>query len=182
VYAFVRTGRVRRALACKGASSPGRSILGKPSAQDVNWRGITQKRGVMLYMVGADTAKHLLYNRLNGDADKPGDERKVHFSNQLESGYYDQLVSETFNPRKNRWEIKKGKRNEALDTWVLALAASHHPELYLHKWKAGDWDRRAAMLEPVVVEEGAAPVPIRPAAQPAARPLARRIGRIGGFQ
>jgi phage terminase large subunit GpA-like protein len=148
VYAFVRSNRVRRALACKGASTPGKAILGKPSAQDVNWRGVTQKRGVMLYLIGADTAKHLLYNRLTGDAEKPAEDRQVHFSNQLDSGYYDQLVSETFNPRKNRWEIKKGKRNEALDTWVLALAASHHPELYLHKWKAGDWDRRAAMVEP----------------------------------
>jgi phage terminase large subunit GpA-like protein len=49
------------------------------------------------------------------------------------------------NPRKNRWEIKKGKRNEPMDTWVLSVAASHHPELYLHKWKARDWERRAAM-------------------------------------
>ncbi len=154
VYAFVRSKKVRRPLACKGASTPGRIILGKPSAQDVNWRGVTLKKGVMLFMIGSDTAKHLLYNRLNGDADKPADERKVHFSNQLESGYYDGLVSETFNPRKNRWEIKKGKRNEPLDTWVLGIAASHHPELYLHKWKAGEWDKRAAMLEPNVVEEG----------------------------
>lgn len=154
VYAFVRAGRVRRAMACKGASTPGKAILGKPTAQDVNWRGVTQKRGVMLYLIGSDTAKHLLYNRLAGDAEKPAEERQVRFSNQLDSAYYDQLVSETFNPRKNRWELKKGKRNEALDTWVLALAASHHPELYVHKWKASDWDRRAAMLEGTKPEEG----------------------------
>lgn len=152
VYAFVRANKVRRPLACKGASTPGRVILGKPSAQDVNWRGVTVKKGVMLYLIGTDTAKHQLYNRLHDDAGKDPFERKVHFSSQLDSGYYDQLVSETFNPRKNRWELKKGKRNEALDTWVLSIAASHHPELYLHKWKAADWDRRAAMLEPNVVE------------------------------
>jgi phage terminase large subunit GpA-like protein len=157
VYAFVRSGRVRRPLACKGASTPGRTILGKPSMQDVNWRGQSVKKGVMLYLIGADTAKHLLYNRLSVDTDKPGDERKVHFSNQLDNAYYEGLVSETFNPRKNRWEIKKGKRNEPLDTWCLAVAASHHPELYLHKWKAADWDRRAAMLEPDVVQVGADP-------------------------
>lgn len=169
VYAFVRSNKVRRAIACKGASTPGRIILGKPTMQDVNWRGVSLKKGVNLYLVGADTAKHLLYNRLHDDAEKPADERKVHFSNQLESTYYDQLVSETFNPRKNRWEIKKGKRNEALDTWCLSIAASHHPELYLHKWKAADWDRRAQMLEPVVVEEGT-PVATTPAAQPAPTP------------
>ena len=72
----------------------------------------------------------------------------MHFSQQLEPWFYDGLVSETFNPRKNRWELKKGKRNEPLDTWNYANAASHHPELYLHKWKAADWKRRAAMVEP----------------------------------
>lgn len=182
VYAFVRSRKVRRAIACKGASTPGRAILGKPTMQDVNWRGVSQKKGVNLYLVGADTAKHLLYNLLNDDADKPSDERHIHFSSQLDQSYYEGLVSETFNPRKNRWEIKKGKRNEPLDTWVLSIAASHHPELYLHKWKAADWDRRAAMLEPAgaahardQVESEAQPVQT-PAPQ---RPRMRRIGRIG---
>lgn len=148
VYDFVRSGRIRRAMATKGASTPGRSILGKPSHQDVKRNGQTTRRGVALYLIGADTAKHLLYNRLNGDDDRPPHERKVRFSQQLEAHFYDQLVAETFNPRKNRWEVKKGKRNEALDTWILALAASHHPELYLHKWRKSDWDRRRLMLEP----------------------------------
>lgn len=177
VYAFVRSGRVRRCLALKGASSPGRAILGKPSQQDVTWRGKTARKGVLLYSVGADTAKHLLYARLNGDADKDPADRKVRFSQQLESHYYDQLVAETFNPRRNRWEIKKGKRNEALDTWVYALAASHHPELYLHKWKAADWERRRQMLEPDSAEEEKVSPP--DTAPPAPRQIARRVGRIG---
>lgn len=179
VYAFVRGKKVRRAIACKGASTPGRPILCKPSLQDVNWRGVTQKKGVALYLVGSDTAKHLIYNRLNGDADKPPEERAMHFSSQLESGYYDQLVSEAFNPRKNRWELKKGKRNEALDCKVLAIAASHHPELYLHKWKASDWDRRAAMLEPEAAPD-TRPTDAQAVQTPAPqRPRMRRIGRIG---
>ena len=154
VYAFVRSRRVRRCIAIKGANTPGRHILGKPSAQDVNWKGQTYKKGVMLYTVGTDTAKHLLYARLAGDAEKDPAARKVHFSAQLDASYYDQLVSETFNPRTNKWEKKKGKRNEALDTWVYSIAASHHPELYLHKWKAADWARREAMLEPVAHDPG----------------------------
>ena len=152
VYAFVRASSgfgLARVIATKGASTYGRAILGKPSLQDVNWRGQTMKKGVALYTVGADTAKHLLYNRLNSDKDKDPSERKVHFSSGLEPEYYDQIVSETFNPRKNRWELKKGKRNEGLDTWILGIAASHHPELYLHKWKKSDWDRREAMVQPV---------------------------------
>lgn len=157
VYQFVRSKRVRRCIAIKGANTPSRPILCKPTAQDVTWRGATHKKGVNLYTVGTDTAKHLLYARLNGDAEKEPAERKVHFSQQLDNAYYEGLVSETFNPRKNRWEKKKGKRNEPLDTWVYAIAASHHPELYLHKWKAADWRRREIMLEPGEYERVADP-------------------------
>jgi phage terminase large subunit GpA-like protein len=152
VYAFVRMAAsigIPRCIAIKGASTTGRAILGKPSLQDVNWRGQTMKRGVALYTVGTDTAKHLIYNRINGDNDKDPGDRLMHFSTELESSYYEGLVSETFNPRKNRWELKKGKRNEQLDTMVYAIAASHHPEIYLHKWKKADWDRREAMIQPV---------------------------------
>jgi phage terminase large subunit GpA-like protein len=154
-YVFVRSGRVRRAIAVKGANTPGRPILGRPSQQDVTWRGRTAKKGVLLYPVGTDTAKHLIYARLNGDIDKDPASRKVHFSHELEFWYYDQLVAETFNPRRNRWEIKKGKRNEALDTFVYALAAAHHPELYVHKWRQADWARRRAALEPTPSETAA---------------------------
>lgn len=167
IYQFVREAAsygLRRVMACKGASTYGRAILGKPSLQDVNHRGRVVKKGVALYMVGADTAKHLLYGRLNGDVDKDPSERKVRFSTELPPEYFEGLVSETFNPQKNRWELKKGKRNEVLDTWVLSIAASHHPELYLHKWKKSDWERRAAMLEPVTEQpsEQAPEAPIKP--------------------
>lgn len=153
VYAYVRRSKARRAIAVKGASTTGRVILGKPSHQDVNWRGQTIKKGVALYTVGTDTAKHWIYARLNGDADKDPGARQVHFSTELEPQFFDQQVSETFNPRKNRWELKKGKRNEVLDTHVYAIAASHHPELYLHKWRQKDWQKRQQMVEPEAFEE-----------------------------
>ncbi len=166
VYGFSRRAAadfgVSRVIACKGASTYGRAILGKPSLQDVNWRGQTIKKGVALYVIGSDTAKHLLYNRLNGDNEKDPGERLVHFSTGLDDSYYDGLVSETYNPRKNRWELKKGKRNEQLDTWVLSIAASHHPEVYLHKWKKSDWERREAMIEPQNVEDADATVVQQP--------------------
>lgn len=181
VYQFVRSNRVRRAIAIKGASQPGRIILGKPSAQDVNWKGQTIKRGVAVYTIGTDTAKHLLYGLLHQDAERDPADRRVHFSTALDSAWFDQLVSETYNPRKNRWEIKKGKRNEVLDTWVYAEAASHHPELYLHKWRVSDWDRRAAMLEP---EDPATDTPATPLEKPEPTPAARPAfiaRRPGGF-
>jgi phage terminase large subunit GpA-like protein len=169
----VRRAKARRVIAGKGASTPGRVILGKPSHQDVNWRGQTIKKGVALYTVGADTGKHLLYNLINGDNDRDPGERKLHFSQQLEPGFYDGLVSETYNPRKNRWELKKGKRNEPLDTWNYANAASHHPELYLHKWKPADWKRRAAMVEPENQQQSrSTPTPRKKPTPPSNNPYA----------
>lgn len=184
VYAFVRSQRVRRCIAIKGANQSGRTILGKPSHQDVNWKGQTIKKGVALYTVGTDTAKHLIYARLNGDADKDPAERKMHFSTELEPQYFDGLVSETYNPRKNRWEIKKGKRNEPLDTRVYAIAASHHPEIYLHKWRQSDWTKRAAMIEPDAKQD-AAPAPDKNEDKPSVKtkhhiPQKRRPGGFAG--
>lgn len=156
VYEFVREAPslgLIRVIATKGASTYGRAILGKPSLQDVNWKGQTIKKGVALYLVGADTAKHLLYGRLNGDSDKDTESRKVRFSDYLDDNYFEGIVSEVYNPRKNAWELKKGKRNEPLDTWILAIAASHHPEIYVHKWKKSDWEKRSAMIEPQQVAE-----------------------------
>ncbi len=186
VYQYVRRRKLRHAMAIKGASTPGRLILGRPSAQDVTWKGTTYKKGVHLYLVGSDTAKHLLYARLLGDADKPSEERKVHFSDELPSEYYEQLVAETFNPIKNQWVKKKAKRNETLDTYVYALAASHHPELYLHKRSAAWWAARAAMLEPATVEAcaEAAPEPAAvatPTPAPTARKPAAPRRHPGGF-
>lgn len=151
VYRFVRNSPslgLVRVMAVKGASTAGRPILGRPSYQDVDWRGERIKKGVALYLIGTDTAKHLLYNRLQGDADKDAQNRLEHFSQELPTEYFDGLVAETFNPRKNKFELKKGKRNEPLDCDVYAVAASHHPELHLHKWRAADWDKRMAMLAP----------------------------------
>jgi phage terminase large subunit GpA-like protein len=175
VYAYVRRARAKRVIAVKGASQPGRIILGRPSHQDVNHRGKTIRRGVALYTVGTDTAKHLIYARLNNDADKDPSERRVHFSSHLEPAFFDQQVAETYNPRRNRWELKKGKRNEVLDTHVYAIAASHHPELYLHKWKAKDWQKRADMLGVKVK------LPPTPPPDPAAAIVQPRRPRPGGF-
>lgn len=166
VYAFVRSRRAPRAIALKGANVPGRPILGKPSWQDVTWKGVTERKGVALYTVGTDTAKHLLYARLDGDAERAGPERLVRFPQDLDPGWFDGFVSEAFDPRKNRWTLKKGKRNEPLDCWNYALAAAHHPELFLHRWRASDWRRLAALMEPAAKDQ--APPPRDPAAPPPA--------------
>ena len=55
-------------------------------------------------------------------------------------------MSETYNPAKNRFDTRRGARNEPLDTWVYAYAAAHHPELRLHRRTRADWDAAAKRL------------------------------------
>ncbi len=147
VKAYVRKRLVRRLMAIHGAVSNNAPVLGKGKLQDVNWRGQYDKRGVHIHQVGTVGIKHLLYSRLSTDADKPPEARHIRFSDQLPPEYFGGLVSETYNPAKNRFDKRRGApRNEPLDTWVYGYAATHHPELRLHRATKADWDLREARL------------------------------------
>lgn len=144
---FVRKKMVRRAIAIFGAVPNNAPVLSKGKLVDVNWKGQLDKRGVMIYHVGTVAIKHLLYSRLSTDTEKTADARMVHMSEDLPSEYFSGLVSETYNPAKNRFEKRRGAaRNEPLDTWVYAYAATHHRELRLHRHTKADWDSREARL------------------------------------
>jgi len=147
VKAYVRDKRIKRPMAIFGAVQNNAVVLGKPKAADVNWRGQIDKRGVFTYQVGTVNVKHWLYGRLSTDAEKPEEERLTHFSDQLAPEYFAGLVSETYNPAKNRFEKRRGARNEPLDTWGYAYAAAHHPELRLHRRTNPEWDAMAARLQ-----------------------------------
>lgn len=177
VKAFVRSGRVRRPMAIFGAVANNAPVLGKPKAADVTWRGQTDKRGVYTYQVGTVNVKHWLYGRLSTDADKAPEDRNTHFSDQLPPEYFAGLVSETYNPAKNRFEKRRGARNEPLDTWGYAYAAAHHPELRLHRLTRSDWDTIAQRMKARIAQTGTAdqaPQELAPraAAQAAAQPPA----------
>jgi len=155
VYAFVRSRCVPRLMAIKGSSIPNKPVLApRPTAQDVNRRGKIIKRGVQLWMVGSDSGKHVLFNRMNGDGGVVQSERKLHFPAGLEDDYYKQLLAEVFDPEKNKWVKRRGRRNEGTDTWVYGLAASQHPELRVQAMRKRDWDRLEQMLEPKDVDGG----------------------------
>ena len=155
VKAYVRRKLVRRLMAGFGAVANNAAPLGKGKLVDVNWRGQMDKRGVHIHQVGTVAIKHLLYSWLSSDADKDPGDRRIRFSDQLPPEYFGGLVSETYNPAKNRFEKRRGgPRNEPLDTWGYAYAATHHPELRLHRYTKADWDRREALLLGTV---GAAP-------------------------
>jgi phage terminase large subunit GpA-like protein len=144
---FCRQRRIRRAMCIFGAKPANAPILGRPKLEDVNYKGKLDKKGVHIYQVGTVSAKHYLYQRLAADAEKPIEQRLVHLSEDLDDFYIDGLVSETYNPRKNRFEKNRGGiRNEPLDTWVYGYAATYHQDLRLHRATGADWDARERRL------------------------------------
>lgn len=160
---YVRKKLARRGMVIFGAVPNNAPVLSKGKLQDVNWRGQLDKRGVMIYHVGTVAVKHLLYSRLSTDAEKQTEARLVHFSDELPAEYFTGLVSETYNPAKNRFEKKRGgARNEPLDTWGYAYAAAHHPELRLHRHTKADWDAREARLGLASRETSSSPAPSPP--------------------
>jgi len=141
---FVRRRLIRRPMVIFGAIPNNAPVLSRPKAQDVNWRGQYNKRGVMIQHVGTVAIKSALFGRMGTDGDKPQDARLLHFTEDLPREYFTGIVSETFNPRTNRFEKKRGARNEPLDTLVYAYAAAHHHELRLHLHTAAKWDELLA--------------------------------------
>lgn len=197
VYNFVRSNAVRRLMAVKGSNTPSKPILSpRPQAQDVNWKGKVIKGGVKLWMVGTDTAKHALVARLLGDNQllesaeegAPPATLKIRFAHELPDDYYAQLTSEVFDPERNKWVKRRGRRNEALDTWVYAAAAAQHPEIRVHAMRANDWKRLEQLLEPESEEQKAAPAETAPPAEqpknepPRNPPRPRRAGFVNRWR
>ena len=148
-YNYCRLRERRRVFAVKGADRPGQPVKGKPSAQDVNWRGQVLKRGVRLWFVGTDTAKDLLHGRLLVTQPGPG---YVHFSQDLPSEFYKGLTAESRVPQRTargleyRWVNTKHRRNEPLDCTVYATFCVH--ALQLHTYTDRMWRRIEEELAP----------------------------------
>ena len=179
VYNFVRSRTARRLMAIRGANIANKPVLAsRPTAQDVNWRGKVIKAGVMLWTVGTDTAKHMIFNRLLADQGVEPEARKIHFSEDLPPEYYDGLASEAFDPEKNKWVKLRGRPNEPLDLMVYGFAAAQHPEIRVHAMRKRDWDKLEKILQP---EDGNAETPApAPEPDPSNKRRMRSKG-IGGF-
>lgn len=154
VYAFCRANAVNKFFAVQGDSKSGQPIKGRRKPQDINYRGRIIKAGVNLWHVGTDTAKDLLFGRLNI---KDVGKGYVHFSNQLDADWYNQLTAEsrvlvkTSRGEKSRWEKIKNRRNEVLDCAVYAMFAAHM--LDLHRYTELMWMRAEANIQQVKIEE-----------------------------
>lgn len=151
VYTYCRNRAYRNVIAVKGMSQAGKPIIGKPTDVEVNHHGVKIKKGVKLWPVGTDTAKALIYGRMRLLQAGPG---YMHHSVDLPADYYDQLTAERLVTRYSKghalmsWVKPNGKRNEALDCEVYALAAAYY--LGVQRYKEQDWAKLLNRVNPAV--------------------------------
>lgn len=120
VYKWVKSRQERKIYAIRGSSHPGDPLVGRPSKKNV--------AKILLFSIGTDTAKDMIYARLRLEEPGPG---YIHFRECLaiDEEYFKQLTAEKVSIRYKmgkpyrEWTIKQGQRNEALDTFVYATAA-----------------------------------------------------------
>jgi phage terminase large subunit GpA-like protein len=148
VYAFCRPRTHRHVFPVRGQSQPGKTILGRPSGQDIDHHGEKIQNGIQLWPVGADTAKAKIYARLKIKRPGPG---ALHFPLGLPDEYFQQLTAERQLTKyvkgypKKVWEKDANARNEALDLEVYAYAAA----IYAGVTRV-NWDRIEASLRATV--------------------------------
>lgn len=122
VLEFCREQRVafRPFYAVKGVSGFGRAL----------WKESEEKfkRGARLYLSGIDDGKQMTFQEVAVVDPRP----RVHFARHLEIGYFEQLIeSEKIKAEIKagrpvpKWMPVPGKRNEALDTFVGAMAVRY---------------------------------------------------------
>jgi phage terminase large subunit GpA-like protein len=108
----------------------------------------------------------------------------MHVSRELPEDYYEQLTAERLVTRyvKGRprleWIKPSGRRNEALDLEVYAIAAAH--KIGLNRFRVTDWDALERQVQPAQVDlltDGAATTPAT--AETEAQGARRRVGHIG---
>lgn len=128
VYNYCRS-RAPVAMAIYGSQKRGQPVLGRPTKRDVNYRGKMLKSGVMIWPVGTDSAKSIIYRRLA--VSEPG-AGCYHFPAGIDPEYYQQITAEklvtTYDRkgfRKQVWHVVRGNRqNHALDAEVYCYAAA----------------------------------------------------------
>lgn len=121
VYRYCRPRFGARVYALKGSSTPGAPLAPRRGTRN-------NKGGLPLFLVGTEAAKDDWYGALRVAVEGPG---YVAFDRGAESAYFEQLVAESVVRKQvagrwyRRYELPRGKRAEALDCAVYALAALH---------------------------------------------------------
>lgn len=118
VYDYTRKRERQKVYAVKGIAGFGRALVNNGTRPD--------KNKTLLYMVGVDTAKERIYSSLKQERPGPG---YTHIPEDASEEYLRQLTAEHLitTRRKGRpvlsYELREGRRNEALDCAVYAMAA-----------------------------------------------------------
>jgi len=150
VYRYCRT-RAPRVMCIKGASTLGKPLVNRPTAQDVTWGGQLIKGGVQLWTLGTDTAKSLIYNRL-----KQEDKQSAgyyHFPIGLTDEYYMQFTAEKMVTRYSSKGfpiseyIKTRHRNDVLDAEIYAYCAAIRAGMAFMDWAKEDINKNIVNLD-----------------------------------
>lgn len=137
---YVRSKRIRSPIALIGATKLNSPTITKGSLQDVTWKGVSDKKGVLLHSVGTIEIKHMIFSRLHTDAEKDTEKRMIRFTKDLTPDYFGGLISESYDKNKRRYVKKhEGIRNEPLDTLTYAFATLYHSSIRAHRYTEKDW-------------------------------------------
>jgi phage terminase large subunit GpA-like protein len=177
VYRYVRSRQRRGVYATKGMSTRGKALINRP--------GRANKQGVRVVPLGTETGKDVLFARLKQTTPGAG---FVHITAGVTSEFLDQFGAETRRIRHERgvpyveYHLRPGMRNEAIDLYVLSLAALHLLGAGVYDNLKAFVDRARALPAPLKDAPPAEEPPPDPAiALPAPpRPVApRRGGYVG---
>jgi phage terminase large subunit GpA-like protein len=151
VYQYARQHDRERVFAIKGNGEPYKPVLGGKNQLDVKVNGIADSGPkCWVWSIGTTVAKDIVAGRLALTQPGPG---CIHLADWVDQAYCKQLSSEERKIVKykgkevSRWERVAGKPpNEKWDLWQYHVFFTQ--ALGLHKWRAHDWDRVEAVVQP----------------------------------
>lgn len=156
VYDFCRKWQHRHVFATKGDAGQGKTVLGPPKKVDFSHNGKAIKHGATVRILGVDTVKELVFQRLPIAVPGPG---CMHFPRGLPTDYYDGLTSEKKIPRRKKGQVvyeyvKTRERNEPLDLEVGCYATFVYAG-----GKRVNWEQLERVINPLQKDIFAAPEP-----------------------
>lgn len=160
VYTFAATHAARRVFAVRGRPGREKHIKDGASKVDIDWRGRVKKRGAILWQVGTNLAKDLIYGRLQIARPGPG---FIHFSKDMTDEAFKQMAGEiraermTAGGTESRWTAIR-KRVEFWDCTVYTIWLETYFELA--KKTAKWWDQLEAEVQPSMADLFSAPLTI----------------------
>mgnify|MGYP001051430085 FL=1 len=138
------------------------------------------KKGEVFWPIGVDTGKDAVYGKLKIEPPEDGSRRPglVHFpaADGFGPDYFEQLTSERRITRRRMgrayavWDLPEGKRNEALDTFVGALAVRKSLPRRIDAALEYDLTPEPPAEDPDEPAAPDAPSPVAPAPAPAPKP------------